>query len=200
MNSTEWDDRYRSSDRLWSRGPNIFVEDRLATREPGVGLDLAAGEGRNAVWLAERGWTMTAVDFSEVAVSRGRSASSDVEFVVADVLAWQSDRSYDLVLVAYLHLVEGQLRSVVSKAKSWLSPAGEIFLIGHDKSNIDHGHGGPQVPEILWDLDEMLGWMEGLSIIEAEVVRRPVEVEGGLETALDTLIRARARQDRTEPV
>ncbi len=83
---------------------------------------------------------------------------------------------------------------------SWLSPTGEVFLIGHDRSNLDLGHGGPQVPEILWDLGSIVDWLGGASVIEAQIVRRPVEVEGGFEIALDTLVRARAHPDRTERV
>ncbi|HEX6287461.1 MAG TPA: methyltransferase domain-containing protein, partial [Acidimicrobiia bacterium] len=75
MDAEAWDERYRASELLWSAGPNIWVERRLADAEPGRGLDLASGEGRNAIWLAKRGWEMTAVDFSAVAIERGRSLS-----------------------------------------------------------------------------------------------------------------------------
>ncbi|HSM45457.1 MAG TPA: class I SAM-dependent methyltransferase, partial [Acidimicrobiia bacterium] len=85
MDAEAWDERYRVADRLWSSTPNIFVADRLADHEPGTGLDLASGEGRNAIWLAERGWDMTAVDFSSVALDRGRAISDRVHFVEADV-------------------------------------------------------------------------------------------------------------------
>lgn len=199
MRASEWDDRYRSADRLWSAGPNLFVEDRLASREPGVGLDLASGEGRNAIWLADRGWRMTAVDFSAVAADRGTQQSDRVNFVVADVLTWEPEGTFDLILVAYLHLVAPELRKVVTRSIEWLSPGGELFLIGHDLSNIERGYGGPQVPEILWDLDTMKGWLGDLEIIEAQVVKRPVEVDGEVHVARDTLIRARAGLDQREP-
>lgn len=192
MNATEWDERYRSADRLWSLSPNLFVADRLKTAPPGRGLDLAAGEGRNAVWLAALGWKMTAVDFSEVAVGRGRAHSRDVEFVVADVLEWEPSSRFDLVLVAYLHLVAPEFEKVIRRAVDWLDPGGELFLIGHDSSNIEHGHGGPQYPEVLWDVAEILEFLDGMHIVEAEVVRRPVETEDGRVYARDALVRARA--------
>ncbi|HEY4606134.1 MAG TPA: class I SAM-dependent methyltransferase, partial [Acidimicrobiia bacterium] len=75
MDSADWDQRYLEADRLWSATPNLFVADRLRHLAPGRGLDLAAGEGRNAIWLASLGWKMTAVDFSEVAVARGSAQS-----------------------------------------------------------------------------------------------------------------------------
>lgn len=199
MDANEWDDRYQAADRLWSAGPNLFVADRLASASPGVGLDLASGEGRNSIWLAERGWSMTAVDFSEVAVERGRRVSTAVEFVVADVLSWEADRSFDLVLLAYLQLVESDLRLVVERSIEWLKPGGEIFLIGHDRSNIEKGYGGPQVPEILWDVEAIVSWLDDLEVVEAQVVRRPVEVDGEILLARDTLVRARVGPDQTAP-
>lgn len=142
---------------------------------------------------------MTAVDFSEVAVSRGRETSDAVEFVVADVFNWEPDRSFDLVLISYLQVAEPELRNVVVRALEWLTPGGEIFLIGHDRSNIEKGYGGPQVPEILWDVDAIVSWLHGLEMIESQVVRRPVEVEGEIRLARDTLVRARVVPGRMEP-
>lgn len=169
----------------------MFVADRLGPAKPGVGLDVASGEGRNAIWLASRGWRMTAVDFSEVAVERGRAASEDVDFVVADVLAWQPPETYDLVLVAYLHLPQTQMRQVIERVASWLNPGGELFLIGHDESNIEEGHGGPQVPEILTRVESIVEWLPGLDVVEAQVVNRPVETDEGRVFARDSLVRAR---------
>lgn len=197
MDVTGWDERYRSTDRLWSAEPNVFVADRLSDREPGVGLDLASGEGRNAIWLAARGWDMTAVDFSAVAAERGREHSDDVEFVVADVLTWEPDRQFDLVLIAYLHLDESEFEPLIRRVKAWLRPGGELFMVGHDRSNLEHGVGGPPAPEVLWEVDRIVSWLEDLEIIEARVLER--EVEGEERTARDALIRARAAPERTPP-
>jgi SAM-dependent methyltransferase len=192
VDATLWDERYRETDRLWSQGPNLFVEDRLRDRPPGRGLDLAAGEGRNAIWLADLGWRMTAVDFSQVAVERGRESTDRVDFVVADVTTWEPDTGYDLVLIAYLHLVEAELSSVVRRASGWLEPGGELFMVGHDLSNLERGHGGPQTPEILWQVEDMVSWLgDGLALVETAVVRRPVETPDGFVYARDTLVRAR---------
>ena len=191
MDSAGWDERYRQTDRLWSAEPNMFVADRLGPSEPGVGLDVASGEGRNAIWLASRGWKMTAVDFSEVAVERGRALSDEVEFVVADIMNWSAPESYDLVLVAYLHLPQSEMRKVIERVASWLKPGGELFLIGHDESNIEEGHGGPQSPGILTSVESIVEWLPSLHLIEAQVVNRPVETDAGRVFARDSLVRAR---------
>ena len=192
MDATDWDERYREADRLWSATPNLFVEDRLRHARPGRGLDLAAGEGRNALWLASRGWKMTAVDFSGVAVERGSSQSDDVEFVVADVMQWEPETSMDLVLIAYLHLLPADFEHVVRRSRGWLAPGGELFMIGHDVTNLEQGWGGPQYREILWDVPSILEWVDGMLVIESEVVRRPVDTEDGRQYARDALVRARS--------
>src|SRR5690606_9077745 len=94
MDSKAWDERYRATGLVWGAGPNRFVVEQTEGLAPGRALDLAAGEGRNAVWLAERGWRVTAVDFSPVAVERGRRIAAergaDVEWAAADVRACTS--------------------------------------------------------------------------------------------------------------
>lgn len=192
MDSSGWDERYESKEMLWSRTPNTFVESRLRDATPGTGVDVACGEGRNAIWLADQGWEMTAVDFSAVAIERGRSLSDKVDFVQFDVFTWEPRRLFDLVLIAYLQVEADPLSELVRKTGGWLEPGGELFMVGHDISNLDEGVGGPQVPERLWDLDLMLEWLEGVRVVEAGVVERPVEVDGEILYAKDTLVRARA--------
>lgn len=135
---------------------------------------------------------MTAVDFSPVALDRGREASGEVTFVEADVLTWEPDFEVSLVLIAYLQIEAEPLSDVVRNSGRWLGSNGELFMIGHHISNIDEGVGGPQVPEILWDVDLMLEWLGDLRVIEAGVVDRPVEVDGDIRYAKDALVRARA--------
>lgn len=191
MEASDWDDRYRATDRRWSTEPNVFVADRLGSSRSGTGLDLAAGEGRNAIWLAEQGWDMTAVDFSETAIGRGRAISDEVTWVVADIRTWEPDDVYDLVVVAYLHIMLDEFEPLIQRVVTWLAPGGELFMVGHDRSNIEHGVGGPQVPAILWDIEEIVPWLNGLDILEAEIVEREVVGDNGPRVALDTLIRAR---------
>ena len=78
MDADAWDERYAAAELVWSREPNQFVAAELADLPPGTAVDLAAGEGRNAIWLAARGWAATAVDFSQVALDKGaRLAAED---------------------------------------------------------------------------------------------------------------------------
>ena len=93
MDAAAWDERYAATELVWSAGPNQFVEQELADLPPGRALDLACGEGRNARWLAERGWQVTAMDFSPVAIEKGRrlaeqlpTTSGRIDWQVGDAL------------------------------------------------------------------------------------------------------------------
>ena len=109
MDSASWDRRYEGSELVWSAKPNRFLVAEAETLAPGRAIDLACGEGRNAVWLAERGWQSVGVDFSEVGLQKARELANsrgvNVEWVVADLLGYRPDpHEFDLVLVFYLQL------------------------------------------------------------------------------------------------
>ncbi|MFD0328131.1 methyltransferase domain-containing protein [Streptacidiphilus monticola] len=76
MDAEDWDRRYAAEELVWSAGPNRFVAEELAGLTPGRALDLAAGEGRNALWLAEQGWRVDAVDWSAVGLDKARRAAA----------------------------------------------------------------------------------------------------------------------------
>ncbi|WP_446220156.1 class I SAM-dependent methyltransferase [Micromonospora sp. IBHARD004] len=195
MDSSAWDTRYANTPGLvWSAEPNRFVVESVAGLTPGSALDLAAGEGRNAVWLAGAGWRVTAVDFSPVAVERGRQLASQrgvpVEWRVADVTVYRPvPGSYDLVLISYLHLPAEELAQVLAAARNALRPGGTVVVVGHDRANLDGGTGGPQDPAILLTPEAVVDGLAGLRIQRAETARRPVPTDdGGSVDALDTVV------------
>ena len=106
VDSRRWDERYAGAEFEWTTRPNRFVAAELAELPPGRALDLAAGEGRNSVWLAERGWRVTAVDFSQVGLAKGRELAAArsvdaarIEWIVADLCDYEPDPGYfDVVL------------------------------------------------------------------------------------------------------
>jgi SAM-dependent methyltransferase len=201
MDHLDWDARYEAADLVWGAEPNRFVVEELEALAPrGRALDLACGEGRNAIWLAQQGWDVTAVDFSEVAIARARQLAAgrgvEVEWVRADLLSYAPEqRGFGLVLIAYLQIPAPELRRVLASTASALAPGGELFMIGHARRNLEGGWGGPRDPEVLWTpeaLEEALQAL-GLAIARCEHVRRPVETgtpEGARE-AIDVLVRAR---------
>ena len=195
MDSAGWDARYRASDLVWGGEPNRFVADEFTGTPPGRALDLGAGEGRNAIWLAGLGWRVTAVDFSAVAVDRARRLAHEqgvtVDWVVADLRDYQpAPGVFDGVIVAYLHLPPADLSIVLGRAAQALAPGGRILVVGHDVTNIDEGVGGPQDPVILHTPQAIVAALAGLTVRRAERVRRPVQTENGVVDAIDTLVAA----------
>ncbi len=197
MDSKAWDDRYANSPGLvWTAEANRFVIEEVADLPPGRALDLAAGEGRNAVWLAQHGWRVTAVDFSAVAVERGRDLAVGrgvtVDWTVADVTGYQPEPdAYDLVLIAYLHLARPALGAVLDRAARAVRPGGRLLVVGHDLTNLDAGTGGPQAPEVLYTPAVITGHLPGFHIERAETARRPVTVDGSTVDAFDTVVLVR---------
>ena len=179
MRAEDWDERY-AEDQQWSAEPNRLVAELLADLPPGDAVDLAAGEGRHALWLAGLGWRVTAVDFSGVGLARGRAqpGADGVTWVRADVLNWSAPpASLDLVLVAYLHVPEDDTAGMLDRAVGWLRPGGRLLVLGHDVENIASGVGGPQDPAILHSVDRLRPVADRLEVDRLEQVRR--ETPGG---------------------
>ncbi|MCU4185524.1 class I SAM-dependent methyltransferase [Acidiferrimicrobium sp. IK] len=195
MDAAAWDARYATADLVWTGDANQFVAAEAADLPPGRALDLAAGEGRNAIWLAERGWTVTAVDFSAVGLAKGEKIadklglSGRIEWVCADATAWDpTPGTYDLVIVAYLHLPAPDLEAVMRRAALAVAGGGRLIAVGHDLANLEGGVGGPQDPAILWRAPKVAAWLAdaGLSVLHAGVVAR----DTGSGRAVDTLVTA----------
>jgi SAM-dependent methyltransferase len=186
MRAEEWDERYAERQQ-WSAEPNVLIAELLGGLPPGDAVDLAAGEGRHAVWLAGLGWRVTAVDFSDVGLGRGRgqSGADRVTWVTADVTTWSTTpESLDLVLVAYLHLAEAETTALLTRAVGWLRPGGRLLVLGHDVENVTAGVGGPQEPAILHSVDRLAPVAELLDVDRLEQVRRPTPAGAALDTLL----------------
>jgi SAM-dependent methyltransferase len=198
VDSTVWDRRYAEGELLWGGRPNRFLAQEVAGFSAGRAIELACGQGRNAVWLAERGWEVTGVDFSAVAVEQAGQLAAKrgvaVEWVVANLLDYRLEpQAYDLVLIFYLQVPADERRAIVGAAAAGVRAGGTFLLVGHDAENIEHGHGGPQNPAVLYSAEDVANDLAvtGLRIERAETVERPVETPEGERIALDALVRAR---------
>ncbi len=195
MDSAAWDSRYAASaDLVWTAEPNRFVVEELSGLPAGRALDLAAGEGRNSVWLAGLGWRVTGVDFSRVALERaGQLADArgvEVRWVLADVRDYLPEEAgFDAVFVAYLHLPAIERASVLQRAVRAVAPGGVLLVVGHDLANLNGGTGGPKDPAVLMTPQEIVAELGGVRVRRAETARRPVRVpEGTVIDALDTVV------------
>jgi len=192
MDRDDWNQRYAGRDLVWTAEANRFVVAELTGHPRGTALDLACGEGRNTVWLAEQGFEATGVDWSAVALDKARRLAEargvSPTFVEGDLTAWTpGDRTWDLVLLAYLHLPWPQMQSVLARAAEAVAQGGTLLLVGHALANLDGGVGGPQDPAVLYGPEMVAGALPGLRVDKAEHVARPTE-NGD---AIDVLVRAR---------
>jgi SAM-dependent methyltransferase len=195
MDASAWDDRYRSAELIWGIAPNRWVAQEVEGLPPGRALDLACGEGRNALWLAGRGWRVTAVDFSQVALEKARRLQDDTDAVVdwvrADVLQYRSPQPVDLALLCYLQLPARARRTAVQQAAASLAPAGVLLVIGHDSANLADGYGGPQDPAVLFTAADVAADLSGSDLVVERTVAVPRPVEGAPRPAIDAVFRGR---------
>ena len=191
MDAAAWDARYARAELIWTPEPNPLLVAELDRVPPGRALDLGTGEGRNSLWLARRGWAVTAVDFSEVALAKGRRRAEAeglaVEWVVADLRTLRPPRgSLDLVLLSFVHLPVGERRRVLRRAARALARGGSVVVVGYDPSNLTGDWRGPQDPVRMFSPDDVVADLPGLAPVRAEPVRLTV----GDREVVDTFVRA----------
>ena len=191
----DWNARYAGTELLWTAQPNRLFAAEIEGIEPGRALDVACGEGRNAVWLAELGWQVTGIDFSDVALGKAaelaRARGVEVEWVAADVLVHEPPPgAFDLVAVLYLQLPHDELARALRRAARAVAPGGALIVLGHDTRNLTDGYGGPRDPSVLFTPADVVASLDDLVVERAETVERTVTLDDGDAVALDAFVRA----------
>ncbi len=179
MRRRHWDERHAGGD-FEGHGPNQSLVGAVAELRPGTALELAAGSGTNAIWLASQGWRVTAVDWSTVALANARAAAAaagvEIEWLARDLFTWTPPaRQFDLVVIVYLHLASPERRTVYGAAAAAAAPGGHLVVIGHDRSNLTEGAGPIEAERLLSAAEagrELVESDRELAIERAEVVRR----------------------------
>ncbi|QGG40529.1 class I SAM-dependent methyltransferase [Aeromicrobium yanjiei] len=188
-----WDERYASEERIWSGQPNPQLVDRVTGMAPGRALDVGAGEGADAIWLARQGWTVTALDVSQVALDK--AARHAVDAGVADRITWQrvdlsswlgDPGAYDLVSAQFMYLPQPALTTLYRQLGAAVAPGGTLLLVGHHP--IDERPGDHDFPDFRWTGEEAAGWLEPAewSSIDVTTVRR----QGHSGTMHDAIVQA----------
>lgn len=209
-----WDARYVSQrnehGRMWSGRVNATVEQHVAGLTPGTALELGSGEGADALWLAARGWKVTALDISSVAMAVGaaeaaRADFSDrIEWIQTDLTTWQPSKEYDLVMSAFFHSPIDLPREVIlRRAISAVAPGGRLLVVGHGGLPLmsEHAHtaDAPPLPspdDVLAALALPAGW-----VVETNaLVERATKWRDGEDVLLvDTVLRVR-RGEHAHPM
>ena len=203
MDREFWEDRYSNSERVWSGNPNPQLVAEAAELSPGRALDVGAGEGADTIWLAGRGWQVTAIDISSVALAKGRSeaeardadASARITWQQADVTdGWSpTPRTYDLVSAQFMHLPPEDRIPLYDRLADAVAPGGRLLIVGHHPSDMSSPIHRPTVTSMYFtaeQLAERLG--EGWSIEVADArARDTVDPDGNPAVIHDTVLMAR---------
>jgi len=175
-----WNNRYQESETVFGHEANQFLVEIVEDVDRGTALDLGCGQGRNALWLAESGFTVTGLDLSPVAIAQARARAAelglDAAFESVDLLTWEPDgQEWNLVVLAYIHLPEQMRRAVHTAAQRAVAPGGTIVVIAHHLDNLGEGTGGPQRPDWLFTEEQLEDDFSGLDIVRNERVVRTTE-------------------------
>lgn len=194
-----WDERYGSKERIWSGNPNPHLVTTVAELAPGAALDVGCGEGADAVWLAARGWQVTGVDVSGVAL--GRAAAAAAEAGVADrttwqrtdILAWAPEPArYDLVSAQFMQLPEPIRTDLNRRLAASVRPGGTLLIVGHHVSDLETTIGRPHMPELMFTAEQAAAALDPAEWeIHASTPSREVtDPDGRPVTVHDAVLRA----------
>lgn len=199
-----WDDRYASSEKIWSGQPNPRLVEYASGLVPGAALDVGSGEGADALWLAERGWRVTAVDISQVALDRaaavahrhGLDLAQRVTWQREDILSWDPGvAEFDLVSAQFMHLPQVDLQAVHRRLATAVRPGGTLLIVGHDVSDLDTGARRPHRPDLMFSADDVAGLLEPQEwqIVVNDTLAREATFEGETFTVRDAVVVATRR-------
>ena len=183
--ATFWDDRFQADEYIYGAQPNDFVVDAAATwlDAPQEVLDLGVGEGRNAVYLAQQGHTVTAVDYSAQGLRKTRRLADEkgvqVETIEADVREWVPDRDWDAIVVTFLHLPPAARPPLYRRLRASLRPGGVLIAewFRPEQRTQNYTSGGPPDPNMMVTADELRTHFDEAGI-EQMAIAEPILEEG----------------------
>jgi SAM-dependent methyltransferase len=197
-----WDERYSSSDRIWSGNANPHLVAAAAELTPGAALDVGCGEGADAIWLASQGWHVTAIDVSAVALDRAAAQAASSGGQIADCITWQqadvlswvpAARQFDLVSAQFMQLPKPALESLHRRLAEAVRLAGVLLIVGHHPSDLDSGIGRPHHPELMFTAEQVAATLDPVEwrITRASAPERQVvNPDGDPVTIRDAVLQA----------
>ncbi len=193
-----WDERYQGEDFAYGTAPNDFLRSQVEHLPAGRVLCLAEGEGRNAVFLAEQGFTVTAVDLSPVGLAKAERLATQrgvrIETVVADLAAFHIDpKSWDGIVSIFAHTPPPVRLHVHRQVAGGLKTGGVFLLESYRPEQLQYKTGGPPVVEMMMDLSGLRAELAGLEFEYAEEIVRDIQ-EGTLHHGQGAVVQLRARK------
>jgi SAM-dependent methyltransferase len=199
-----WNERYRGRTAIWSGQPNARLVEETSALTPGTALDAGCGEGADAIWLAERGWRVTAVDIASTALDRARAV--DVSPSVAERIVWQQGdlianpppaAAFDLVSSHFMQIAPDALTTFVRGLAAAVMPGGTLLVVGHHPSDLLTTARRPRAPGVLYTAEDVAALLNPASewdiIVCAARARAAADPNDNPITVHDTVLRAKRR-------
>lgn len=190
MDGTDWDQKYGEKDQFWSGRPNPALMAQAAALTPGRALEVGCGEGADAIWLSQRGWHVTGLDVSQVALDRAAQAANDlhvdVTWVRSSIAEFGSHEPYDLVSVLYPALPP---QTAVDALLRCVAPGGTLLVVSHAHVDPEGAHGHHQDAFL-----QVSGIAEHLNadwVVETFEQRPRIDPPTGTEHVHDEVLQAR---------
>ena len=155
-----WQERYGDVEPVWSGRPNVRLVEQAGDLTPGTALEVGCGEGADAIWLAQAGWAVTAVDFSQAGLDRaaahaesvGADVASRITWLCQDLRSWTPpSANFDLVTAHYMHLPSPLRRVLFAGLADAVRPGGTLLIVGHHPRDLATALRTPAPPELMQD-------------------------------------------------
>jgi 2-polyprenyl-3-methyl-5-hydroxy-6-metoxy-1,4-benzoquinol methylase len=205
MDEAFWDARYREAPAIWSGNPNPQLVAEVADLTPGTALDVGSGEGGDAIWLAQRGWQVTAADLSTVALERAAGHAEAAG--VAERITWlhvdftaEVPAGFDLVSAQFMQLPSAQVDVLQRRLAAAVNPGGTLLVVGHDFSDTETTIRRPKIPDMFYTAADVAARLDpdGWEVLVAEArPRQAPDADGTVITIHDAVLRARRLQNRS---
>src|SRR5690606_29820124 len=203
LSREHWEERYGSGERVWSGKPNPQLVATAADLPPGTALDVGAGEGADAIWLASRGWNVTGVDVSQAALDRAArhaaEAGVEITWQQADVTEWEPPPAqFDLVSVQYLHLPRPAREALCRRLAAAVRPGGTLLVVGHHPADLARPVRRPRLRHRMCTAEEIATVLDPSEWdITTSAPQRKTTQDGQEITLTDAVLRAVRRRGPT---
>ena len=193
-----WDQRYSAQEYVYGKEPNDFLVSVASEWPPGRVLCLGEGEGRNAVWLAQRGFAVTAVDASTVGLAKARRLAGErgvaIETIGADLARFVIEPGHwDAVVSIFCHLPAAVRAALHRRVVAGLRSGGRFVLEAYTPRQLQLGTGGPPVLELMMDLQTLRAELAGLDLAHAVETEREIQ-EGQFHHGVGAVVQILARK------
>lgn len=199
FNSAYWEERYSAAENAWSGNPNPSLVDEVSELKPGRALDAGCGSGGDAIWLAGRGWQVTAVDFAEAGLRRGAEAAGDlkISWQQHDLRSWTPDAgAYDLVTAHFVHFPPDVRNPLFRRLADAVAPGGTLLIVGHHPSDVHTQAGRPDFGDAFYTAEDVAALLsDDWTLV---TVAAPPRTHNGVDIR-DSVLRAVKNPGRPAP-